>query len=444
MSDLRGLIVYSNADRVGALVERDNVWRFAYDPDWVARGDAFALAPSLSLEALDITDGSSVRPVQWFFDNLLPEERLRELIAKEAGIRAPEDAFTLLSYLGKESAGSLTLLPYGEPVERGRQLEELPDRELSARIRNLPKSSLVNQQRKRMSLAGAQHKMLAVVKYEHEPQLYEPVGSTASTHILKPNHPDAADYPASAMNEYVTMQLAHAAKLRVPAVDIRYVPEPVYCIKRFDREYSQAEMERAPRLEGAEVTRRHVLDGCQLLNIPSVMKYSRASLDTLNRMIEHCRNKASTRIELFRWLVFNMAVGNNDNHLKNLSFFVSHQGIELAPHYDLLSTLAYDTKALSESLNPHDWLGQLLVFPLPGAERFSEVTRSGVVEGGIKLGLTRAMAGRIVDETRVYIHKAIPLLLSEDAPYLKSNPQHLRVAQVMRHIVLAEMLERLK
>ena len=33
MSDLRGLIVYSNADRVGALVERDNVWRFAYDPD---------------------------------------------------------------------------------------------------------------------------------------------------------------------------------------------------------------------------------------------------------------------------------------------------------------------------------------------------------------------------------------------------------------------------
>lgn len=440
----RALVVYSNGDRVGALLEHNNIWEFNYDPDWVARPDAFALAPSLSLDALDIRDGASERPVQWFFDNLLPEERLREVVAKEAGIRAPEDAFALLSYLGKESAGSLTLLPYGEAVEQGRQLEALPDSELSARIRNLPKSSLVGQQRKRMSLAGAQHKMLAVIKPGQMPDLYEPVGSAASTHILKPNHPDVSDYPASVMNEYVTMCLARAAKLEVPPVEIRYVPEPVYCIQRFDRVYSDKDMERAPQIESAEVRRRHVLDGCQLLNIPSVMKYSSASLDTLNRLIAHCRNKAHTRLALFRWLVFNLLVGNNDNHLKNLSFFVSHQGLELAPHYDLLCTLAYDTKALSDTTDLKDWLERPLVFPLANAHQFFQVSRSRAVEGGVVLGLTAAMAERILDETRVHVLKAIPDLLGEDVPHLSGNAQHLRVALAMRHIVMAEMLDKLK
>lgn len=440
----RALVVYSNGDRVGALLEHSNIWEFNYDPDWLARPDAFALAPSLSLDAIDIRDGASERPVQWFFDNLLPEERLREVVAKEAGIRAPEDAFALLSYLGKESAGSLTLLPYGEALEQGRQLEALADSELSARIRNLPESSLVHHQRKRMSLAGAQHKMLAVIKHHQLPQLYEPVGSAASTHILKPNHPDVADYPASVMNEFVTMRLAQAAQLRVPPVEIRYVPEPVYCIQRFDRLYAETEMEHAPRLQSAEVQRRHVLDGCQLLNIPSVMKYSSASLETLNRLIAHCRNKALTRIALFRWLVFNILVGNNDNHLKNLSFFVSHQGIELAPHYDLLCTLVYDTKALSDTADLNDWSERPLVFPLPSATQFCQVTRPSVVEAGVALGLAAGMAGRILDETRAHTEKAAAELLRDDAPHIQSNPQHLRVALAMRHIVMAEMLERLK
>jgi len=54
-------------------------------------------------------------------------------------------------------------------------------------------------------------------------------------------------------------------------------------------------MEHVPRLQSAKVHRRHVLDGCELLNIPSVMKYSSASLETLNRLIAHCRNKAVYR-----------------------------------------------------------------------------------------------------------------------------------------------------
>jgi serine/threonine-protein kinase HipA len=151
--------------------------------------------------------------VQWYFDNLLPEEKLRELIAADARLRSHEDAFALLEYLGAESAGSLTLLPPGElPPDRS-DLQPLPYEALSRRILGLPRTTLTREAPKRMSLAGAQHKLLAVLK---DRDVYEPVGATPSTHILKPDHPDSATYPASTYLEWLTMRLASAAKLACP------------------------------------------------------------------------------------------------------------------------------------------------------------------------------------------------------------------------------------
>lgn len=439
---MRALLVYSNKDLVGALLEENNIWRFAYDKAWIGNRGGFSLAPSIPRVAAETLDGSTTRPVQWFFDNLLPEERLREVVAQEAGVKSPEDSFSLLEYLGKESAGSLTLVPPGVPLEVGHELKPLTHQELSGRIQGLPKSSLVNHQVKRMSLAGAQHKMLAVIKQDKQTKFYEPVGATASTHILKPDHPDKDRFPASVMNEYVTMSLAHAAKLNVPTVGYDFVPEPVYWIERFDRSYQKLAMVLAPELQSADVERLHVLDACQLLSLPSTFKYSSASLDTLNKLIGLSSNKAATRLALFRWLVFNMVVGNNDNHLKNLSFLVNGDSISLAPHYDLLSTLAYETKAITGDIGS-DWASSQLVFALPNAQRFSEVTRDKAVEGGRELGLTRSIALRVVNETVGYVQKVSPILLREDAPHLAGDAQRQRLARVMSHIVISEMLKKL-
>jgi serine/threonine-protein kinase HipA len=49
----------------------------------------------------------------------------------------------------------------------------------------------------------------------------------------------------------------------------------------------------------------------------------------------------------YRWLIFNVLIANNDNHLKNLSFMVGRDGIELSPAYDPLSTGAYHTRAFA-------------------------------------------------------------------------------------------------
>ncbi len=257
---MRSLDVYAENRLAGQLHEGEDLWRFEYDTSWVHATDSFDLAPGLPRKTLEHADGGTMRPVQWFFDNLLPEELLRQAVSKEAGIQG-EDAFALLQYLGAESAGSLTLLPPGEAPPNASNLRDLPNEQLSTRIANLPRTTLTADAPKRMSLAGAQHKLLVVY---HNGQLYEPEGATPSTHILKPNHPNTDAYPASVVNEYLTMRLARAVGLPVPDVHMFYVPEPVYVIQRFDRVTTDAI---SPDVRPAKsVQRTHLIDACQLLN----------------------------------------------------------------------------------------------------------------------------------------------------------------------------------
>lgn len=85
--------------------------------------------------------------MQWFFDNLLPEEAARDLLAGDAQIPAA-DAFGLLAYYGRESAGAITLRVPGEPPGPSGYVE-FTDADLSERIRKLPKQSLVAGARRR-------------------------------------------------------------------------------------------------------------------------------------------------------------------------------------------------------------------------------------------------------------------------------------------------------
>ncbi|WP_332874431.1 HipA domain-containing protein [Amphritea pacifica] len=83
------------------------------------------------------------------------------------------------------------------------------------------------------------------------------------------------------------------------------------------------------------------LDFCQLLTLDKIYKYSECKPESLERLIGFSRSKAVTRQRLFQWLVFNLLVGNTDDHLKNLSFFAANQEFNLTPHYDLISTAIY-------------------------------------------------------------------------------------------------------
>ncbi|MBL0418988.1 HipA domain-containing protein [Ramlibacter sp. AW1] len=440
---MRQLKVYLDQAPVGTLSEGEDLWAFEYEEAWAESPLGFDLSPALARDTLRHVDGGTQRPVQWYFDNLLPEELLRQAISREAGIKG-EDAFALLEYLGAESAGSLTLLPPGQPCPIARGFKALPDEALSARIGKLPRSTLTADAPKRMSLAGAQHKLL-VVKFGE--QLYEPAGATPSTHILKPSHPVAAEYPGSVANEFVTMRLAAACGLQVPPVEIRYVPEPVYLVERFDRRVEP--LKKGAPLAELQVHRRHIIDACQLLNRARGFKHTGATLESLQHIIERSTNKVATRLQLFRWLVFNIVAGNDDCHLKNLSFFVGADGVRLAPHYDLLATSVWNTRAFAD--DRQTWPGGPMGFALPAATSFGEVTARSVLEAGRALGVPTPAAQRILRE----IVAKLPPALAREAAALEERQKRApdaasrfigaeaRVVRVMQKMVVPEMLKRL-
>jgi serine/threonine-protein kinase HipA len=263
------------------------------------------------------------------------------------------------------------------------------------------------------------------------------VGSEPSTHILKPNHL-SDDYPASVINEYVVMSLALELGLRVPPVFRRYTPEPVYIVERFDRHVDDT----------GQVQRRHVIDACQLLNKSRGFKYRNATLQTLAEIVTYCRNRVTARLQLYLWLVFNVLIANNDNHLKNLSFMVTNEGINLAPAYDLLSTATYHTRAFANERA--NWPAVDMAIALPDAPTFGAVTRESVLQAGEALGVSRRICARELER----LTRTLPGAIGElEAAIETQNAQcpdsvrpflggEIRLIRTIRHLVIPDMIAR--
>lgn len=432
----RELQVYIDQTRIGALREGGGIWRFLYDTTWAEAGHSFPISPGLPF-GNEILDTGTHRPVQWFFDNLLPEDELRKQLAKEMRIKGA-DAFALLEAYGYESAGALTLLEPGKELPVGGRIA-LNDDHLFQRIRDLPRQSLEAKAPKKMSLAGAQHKLPVIVDGD---DLYEPEGSEPSTHILKVNHRNADHYPHTTANEWFTMRLAGRTGLDVPTTTHRYCPrgkssaghEAIFIIDRFDR----------TRAEG-EVRRLHSIDACQLLSVDRAFKYSAMSVDSLKRVADATRKRALSRLRLFEWVAFNAIVGNADAHLKNLSFLVDSEGIDLAPHYDLLSTAVFDTVG-----TPGKWKDVPMSLPIGKATTFAEITREDFAALAEALGITRDGWGSILDRliSKIPVEADALLETFRASPHPETAAParggEVRVLRQIRAIPIVETIARLR
>lgn len=430
--EARRLQAFIDQQKVGELQDENGIWRFLYHAPWVLNAEGFGLSPALPKQAAPITDGGSLRPVQWYFDNLLPEEGARYLLAKDAHLHI-EDAFGLLSAYGAESAGSLTLVSEKPSAEHG--TTPLGDEQLQARIEQLPRVPLTHGAAKRMSLAGVQHKLAVIFRAG---ELLEPVGNTPSTHILKPNHSDS-DYPHSVINEYFTMRLAKSLRLDVPRVLRRYVPAPIYLVERFDR-----------RSEGDVVKRLHLIDACQALNLDRQFKYRGGSVERLRDLADRCAVPVAAKLKLFQWLIFNLLVGNSDAHLKNISFLVDARGVRLAPFYDMLAVGVYGSNAFQK----REWPKTALAFPLAGCGSFQEVTVQALLDIASVFGIRAATARRLIQEQVSRIEANADELLQEiEAENSELSANHpglaaslggeMRCVRAVAKVVIHDMVARL-
>lgn len=232
----------------------------------------------------------------------------------------------------------------------------------------------------------------------------------------------------------------------MPPVKLLCVPELVYIVERFDRRMGAQE----------SIERVHVIDTCQLLNRARTFKYSGANIESLKLSISQCRSRIAARMDVFRWLVFNVLTGNSDNHLKNLSYIVDQEGVRLAPGYDLLATTVYDTPSIAD--NRAQWPNTELALHVSSIHRtFAQVTREDVLNAGEMIGLARKTVERELDRQLNDVLPNADRLLGEiEAEYshLASHtpdPEMTRrhwgiqekVMRSIRYIIIKDMHERL-
>ena len=332
-----------------------NRFSFVYTKEWQESKNGFPLSPSIPFPNgnSQTTEEKHSALVRQFFENLLPEGDTLDAVAQLNAI-SKSNLVGLMLALGKETAGAIRIqknAPEPNRSEPDSPFREISPQELSNRIQNrlhMPFSQWDG--KVRLSIAGYQDK---IAVYENEGKWFLVEGSRfATTYIVKPlpQKPQLDTLPA---NEFFCMKLAKAVGLATAEVEIKYVPEPVLFVERFDR------------LDLKDhVKRIHVIDGCQALGLSVAMKYERPYGDSkdvqdirdgvsylkLFQLINQSANPAKDRLSLLRWALFQILIGNCDAHGKNISFFMSQKGLNLAPAYDLVCLPALKDAALSTSL----------------------------------------------------------------------------------------------
>jgi serine/threonine-protein kinase HipA len=302
---------------------------FQYRPGWLARPKAVALSQSLPLRPEPFDD----HECRAFFAGLLPEGRLRRLIAQQYQVSSQND-FALLHAIGGECAGAITFVPDGQPVATALQaaVEWLTEQQLMALLDELPRRPmLAGRNGIRLSLAGAQDKLPVVFDGQ---RIGLPKGGQPSTHILKPAIASVED---SVINEGFCLALAQAVGM--PAAKAQFLPvddRHVLLVARYDR------------LEDADgrLVRIHQEDFCQALGVVPEMKYQNEGGPDLKSCFDLLRKatrpSALQVLRLLDAVVFNALIGNHDVHAKNFSLLYAGAAPTLAPLYDMLSTAVYD------------------------------------------------------------------------------------------------------
>lgn len=309
--------VLINGTVVGRLIhEHDGKNIFTFDQHYIDLN--LLTRPTLSISFSDLEKTWVTRQrLPSFFSNLLPEGDLRFLIAAEQGIHV-NDEFALLIALGNDLPGAV-------------------------RVENETQISCVSKQKKSLekkgghaaihfSLAGVQLKF-SMLKEKSWFTLALPGDYIVKTPSLLYSHVPE--------NEYSMMQLARHVGINVPETqlikmqDLRDLPQInlpneaySYAVKRFDRDHGK---------------RIHIEDFAQVFSIKPEKKYDVINYETMGKFIlSMLPNSENQFAEFLKRLLFNILIGNTDAHVKNWSLIYG-DGVtaELAPAYDLVSTLPY-------------------------------------------------------------------------------------------------------
>jgi len=324
---------------------------FRYDEAWVQAEEGRALSLSLPFSAGLELRGDAVTN---YFDNLLPDSAaIRRRLRSRFRARSDE-AFDLLTAIGRDCVGAVQLLPPGEdPVGWNTIDAELLDearveRILASVTSDAPLGQREENEELRLSIAGAQEKT-ALLRMGR--RWYLPRGATPTTHILKlplglvGNM--RADMSTSIENEWLCSRILRALGLPVAETEMaRFGGTKALVVTRFDRRWVGVEdgAERKARFrppDGAWIARLPQEDFCQALGVGPDRKYQSDGGPSMQHCLavlsgsEHAQED-QTDFVLTQFAFWLLAA--TDGHAKNFSIQHRRGGrFGLTPLYDVLS-----------------------------------------------------------------------------------------------------------
>ncbi|MCM2503991.1 type II toxin-antitoxin system HipA family toxin [Aureimonas altamirensis] len=330
------LDVVINNRLVGRLVKEANgAIRYRYDQSWLDWEHSFAISLSLPLRETAYTGA----PVTAVFDNLLPDDpNVRKRVAERVGAQST-DYYSLLESIGRDCVGAMQFLPDGKlpgtvPDVKGEPLSEDEIERILANLEQAP-LGIEPDQEFRISVAGAQEKTALLF---HEGRWMRPLGTTPTTHILKPQLgqiPTAfgmIDMKASVDNEHYCLELMRALGFEVARSQIlTFGKRRVLAVERFDRIWR----------DGSHLLRLPQEDFCQATGTPSALKYQNNGgpgiVDGL-KLLQSADEPLKDQAAFFKAQITNWLIGATDGHGKNFSIFLRPEGrYGLTPFYDVLS-----------------------------------------------------------------------------------------------------------
>jgi serine/threonine-protein kinase HipA len=315
---------------------------------------------------------TSLLQVPPFFSNLLPEGALREIIARQIGVKDIRESY-LLAYLGEDLAGAVRAVSMSE---LDREEAELPD------------AAQEQAQALRFSLAGVQLKLSMLQEGD---RFTLPARDQQGQWIVKLPDSRFARVPE---NEYSMLCWASAAGIEVPesrlveAPSLGGLPEGLSM-----REPLALAVRRFDRLSGG--ARVHQEDFAQIFDVYPRRKYEGANYATMGAVI--LRTAGGDDFEAFLdRLVFVVLSGNADAHLKNWSLrYQDGISARLSPAYDLVATILYPDVDASMALN------------LSGSKRFEDVTWKSFDRLAERLRVVADAAGYDVAGIRARVEAAL-------------------------------------
>ena len=302
------LDVYVNDRLVGALGPTPGgAYTFTYLPD--VPEDLF-VSLTMPVRLASYTWSRGIPP---FFLMNLPEGYQKDLLRTKLGPHAEVTDAGLLALTGGRTIGRVRVLPKGQP--------------LAASSNDLEMSKLLASPDSREHLlyyleTGVAQGISGVMPKS----LAKKVTVAIDNYIVKTA---PKNLPGLAINEFLCLEVARKARLRVPAATLSQDGE-VLAVHRFDRTANGESL-------GVE-------DFCALKGLDPANKYQ-GSLEDLARLMSIYvtpSRRAESAVQLFKLLLVNYALRNSDAHLKNYALiYTSGSDVTLAPVYDVVTVTAY-------------------------------------------------------------------------------------------------------